>query len=600
MFESHHGLVLIMPLVILLVVLYLVYKLISYTRGMRNEAFENAVATRPYDIGSFLAARIEYDNFYQSEGKQLCKTAAGAEEPLCSLYGGVVGPAYSYSPPVLVTGGFAATNGGVTNAPVTKAGLADETFAPITVETSPTFQLDSATFTYYRAAPSKAGNDRPPSFRTADEWQTKTDVERFIDERLGIYRGSAGSGTSTTVTAADYIPYITIGGLNYKVAKDFGSGTQDVLAVSKQDATSRRPIVLYVACGIRAPSTYKQAGIINDAKLFELMLAADSQNKLDGDLSAAAAAVVGAGSASAAAAAGTAANLQLPPLRYVEDAWIKNAALFKQMFEAVKNPARTITNYFNGTNIANTNNTYVNTLQKFVELDRRILKGTRPAGYKFLIPNAYDPALQLFDDNYEPPADPAKHMKCYDLTAQESSLVNYFRRGRGNVENPGVSAEQLASKVQAAICASYGYYTAATAEGVCNCTGCCIPVAYKPRDGRAAAAAPASRRGAAAADEATEEILSKVDNCVHIAQPFQIKRPCPIIRLAPTCGGGAAGLQTEEGFVGVPSAASPILIGQSELVQMPTNYGLTHGFSEVRNLVAATKGVRIGGRDMNM
>jgi hypothetical protein len=577
MFESHHGLSLIMPLVILLAVLYLVYKLISYTRGMRNEAFENAVATRPYDIGSFLAARTEYDNFYQSEGKQLCKAAAGAEEPLCSLYGGVIGPAYSYSPPAL-----AAT-----------ANLSDETFAPITVETSPAFQLESGVFTYYRAVPVRAGNDRPPSFRTADEWQTKTDVERFIDERLGIYRASAGSGTA--VTAADYITYITIGGLNYKVVKDFGSGTQDVLAVSKQDATSRRPIVLYVACGIRAPSTYRQAGVINDTKLFELMVTADSQNKLDGDLSAAAAAAVGAvaGSASAAAPAGTAANLQLPPLRYVEDAWIKNAALFKQMFDTIKTPARTIANYFNGTNIANTNNTYVNTLQKFVELDRRILRAAGPtgrpqAGYKFLIPNAYDPALQLFDDNYEPPAEPAKHMKCYDLTAQENSLVNYFRRGRGNVENPGVSPEQLASKVQAAICASYGYYTAATAEGVCNCTGCCIPVAYKPRDGRAAA--PASRRGAAAAaDEASEEILSKVDNCVHIAQPFQILRPGPIIRLAPTCGGGAAGLQTEEGFV-----------GQSEIVQMPANYGLTRGFSDIRNLVAATKGAIIGGRDMNM
>ena len=587
MFQSHEWPKLVMPLLILLVVLFMVYKLISYTRGLRNEAFENAVATRPYDIGTFLAARVEYDNFYKSEGKQLCKTAEGAEELLCSLYGGVVGPEYTYSPPVLAT---AATN------------LSDETFAPITVETRPAFQLETAIFTYYRAAPARAGNDKPPSFKTADEWQTKTDVERFIDGQLGIYRNS-GSGAAGTVTSADYVPYITIGGLNYRVVKDMGSGTQDVLAISKQDPTSRRPIVLYVACGIRAPSTYRQAGVTNDAKLFELMVAADSQNKLDGDLSAAAAAAVGAVAGSASAAtAGTSANLQLPALRYVEDAWIKNAALFKQMYESVKSPTRTITNYYSGTNIANTNNTYVNTLQKFVELDRRILKAAGPAGrpsagYKFLIPNAYDPALQLFDDNYEPPANPAKHMKCYDLTAQETSLVNYFRRGRGDVENPGVSAEQLASKVQAAICASYGYYTAATAEGACNCTGCCIPVAYKPRDGRAAA--PASRRMAAAADEASEEILSKVDNCVHISHPFQIKRPGPIIQLAPTCGGGTAGLQTGEGFIGMQPAASPILIGQSETVQLPANYGLTRGQSDIRNLVAATKGAVIGGRDIH-
>jgi hypothetical protein len=53
--------------------------------------------------------------------------------------------------------------------------------------------------------------------------------------------------------------------------------------------------------------------------------------------------------------------------------------------------------------------------------------------------------------------------------------------------------------------------------------------------------------------------------------------------LAPTCGGVTAGLQTEEGFV-----------------ELPDNYGLTHGFSEVRDQFATAKGARIGGRDLGM
>ena len=562
---------LIAPLIVLLLVLYLVYRLLSYAHGIRDEGFQTITTTRKYDIGTFLAARSVYDNFYRTEGRQLCKTAAGREEPLCSLYGGVVGPAYTYSPPRL-------------DAAATTMTLNDQSFMPIRVED---VQLENAVFTYYRAAPEPAGANKPPSFLLADSWQIKTDVERFIDSTVGICRSES---TSTEGAAtSEYTCYITIGGLNYRLVKDIGAGTQELLSVAKQDPVSRRPLVLYVGCGARAPATYRRADLA-DAKLFETMLAADSQNKLDGDLSAVAAAAAGRQGASASAAlpAGAAANLQLPPLRYVEDGWIKNAALFKQMYESLKDPVATITNYFKSSNIANTTNTFVSTLTKFVELDRRILKGRSAGGqlktksgaaYKFLIPNAYDPSLQLFDDNYEPPTLPAKHMKCYDLTAQESALVNYFRRGRGGVENAGVSAEELANKVQAAICASYGYYTAATAEGVCNCNGCCIPVSYKPRDGRLGV--PGRSRQRAAADEASAEILSKVDNCVHISQPFKIVRPGPLITLAPTCGGGGQGLQTEEGFV-----------------ELPANYGLTRGFLEARDQFAETKGSRIGGRDM--
>ncbi len=567
---QHQLVTLIAPLVVLLLVLYLVYRLLSHVRGMRNEEFQTIMTTRKYDIGTFLAARSVYDNFYRTEGRQLCKTAAGREEPLCSMYGGVVGDAYSYSPPLL------------DGAAATQIALNDQSFLPIRVDD---VQLENAVFTYYRAAPVPAGTGKPPSFLLADGWQLKTDVERFIDTVVGITRSESTAADGSA--ASEYTCYITIGGLNYRLVKDIGSGTQELLSIAKQDPASRKPVVLYVGCGARAPATYKQTDLA-DAKLFETMLAADSQAKLEGDLSAVAAAAAGrqGASASAAAPAGTAANLQLPPLRFVEDGWIKNSALFKQMYESLKDPAATLTSYFKGTNIANTTNTYVTTLAKFVEFDKRVLKGgARPktktgAPYKFLIPNAYDPALQLFDDNYEPPTIPGKYMKCYDLTAQESALVNYFRRGRA-VENPGVSAEELARKVQAAICSSYGYYTSTTAEGICNCSGCCIPVGYKPRDGRMGV--PGRSRQRAAADEVSAEILSKVDNCVHIAQPFKIVRPGPIIKLAPTCGGGATGLQTEEGFV-----------------ELPDNYGLTHGFSEVRDQFATAKGARIGGRDLGM
>ncbi len=557
---------LLVPLGVLLLVLYMVYRLISYARGMHDEAFQTVMATRKYDVGTFLAARSVYDNFYRAEGRTLCKTAGGREEPLCSIYGGVVGPTYAYSPPLLDASGVAGP-------------LNDQSFMPIRVDD---VQLENAVFTYYRPTPEPAGIGKPPSFLLADGWQTKTDVERFIDTVAGICRSESTAADGSA--ASEYTCYITVGGLNYRLVKDITSGTQELLSVAKQDPASRRPAVLYVACGARAPATYKPTTLA-DAKLFELMLAADSQAKLDADLSAEAAAAAGRQGASASAAApAAAANLQLPPLRYVEDGWIKNAALFKQMYESLKDPAAAVTSYFKGTNIANTTNTYISTLAKFVEFDKRALRGgvrsktKTGTPYKFLIPNAYDPALQLFDDNYEPPTIPAKYMKCYDLTAQESAIVNYFRRGRA-VENVGVSAEEMARKVQAAICSSYGYYTGTTAEGICNCSGCCIPVGYKPRDGRMGV--PGRSRQRAAADEVSAEILSKVDNCVHISQPFQIKRTGPVIKLAPTCGGGVSGLHTEEGFV-----------------ELPTNYGLTHEFLAARDKFAAAKGARIGGRDL--
>ena len=573
--------------IILIVLLYIVYTIITYIRNMRNEAFENAIAARKYDIGTFLAARAMYDTFYNTTGKQLCKSVEAAEEePLCVLYGGVIGPTYAYSPPILKDGNESASQR--LQQQMQQLQLTDQSFYPIPVDDN--IELESAVFTYYRSPPQPAGANKPPTFRIADEWQQKTDVERFIDLAVGVCRSASTSADGAAV--AEYTCYIRVGGLNYRLIKDIGSGTQELLSIAKQDQVSRRPMLLYVACGIRAPTTYKQATVA-DVRLFEIMLGADSQNKLDGDL-AAAATITASGSASGSGSsgssgsgpAGTSANLQLPPLRYIEDGWIKNGDLFKQMYTSLKDPVASITNYYKSTNIANTNNSYINTLTKFVELDKRILKAAgvlqpkTKAGtsYKFLIPNSYDPALQLLGDNYEEPEQPAKFMKCYDLSQQEASLVNYFKRGR-SVENPGVSAEELANKVQAAICASYGYYTSSTAEGACNCNGCCIPVNYKPRDGRMAA--PRANRLAAIADDATAEILSKVDNCVHISQPFQLKRTGPIIKMAPTCD--KVGLQTEEGFM-----------------ELPANYGLTLAQAAIRDKFSTVKGAVIGGRDLNV
>jgi hypothetical protein len=563
---------LLWPLIVLLIVLYVVYTLILYIRGMSNEAFTAAVARRPFDIGTFLAAREIYDNFWNREGRRIC---GDSEEPLCKKYGAGSdngsgsGNSNSnqavYSPPRLDATG-----------PTT---LTDASFRPLTVDD---VTLENAVFTYYRAEPTTT------TFRTADEYAIKTDVERFIDEQVGVTRSQSTAAAGSTV--ADYTCYIRINGLNYRVVKDIGGGAaKELLSCSKVDPASRRPIVLYAAAGPKAPSTYKQTPI-SDQRLFEIMLTADSQNALEGQLASAAASAIGAATGSATASAETqqtAANLQLPPLRYVENGWLKNSDLFKQMYDSLAAPTTAITNYFRSANIRNTNNTFVTTLNKFVELDKRILRAAGTTGqppktrsgnaYRFLIPNAYNPTLQLLGDNYEEPAVPAKYMKCYDLSAQESALVNYFKRGRGSVENPGVSSEALASKVQGAICASYGYYSAATAEGLCNCTGCCIPVNYKPRAGvMAGMAAPG--RLAAAADDASAEILSKVDNCVHISQPFQIRRTGPVIKMAPTC---VEGLETEEGFM-----------------DLPANYGLTRGHSSLRDAFTDAKGAVIGARDM--
>ncbi len=562
---------LLWPVMLLLIVLYIVYRLITYIRGMRNEAFENAVARRPYDIGTFLAARAEYEEFWRRDGERICGGPGAAEEPLCSRYGNVLSSSASsqatYSPPRLGDG-------------TGSAELTAASFAPLTVDD---VTLENTVFTYYRGEPATK------TFRTADEYTIKTDLERFIDDQVGITRSESTAADGSTV--AEYTCYIRIGGLNYRIVKDITGTAQELLSCSKVDPVSRRPTVLYAAAGTRAPSTYKQSPV-SDERLFEAMIAADSQNALDGLLSAAAIAAGGAaGSASGGAAAGAAqagpANLNLPPLRFIDDAWIKNAELFKQMYDSLKDRTETIKNYYKSANIPNMSNTYVTTLNKFVELDKRILRAagaglppkTKTGGaYRFLIPNAYDPALQMLGDNYEEPAVPAKYMKCYDLSQQEQALVNYFKRGRGGIENPGQSAEALASKVQAAICASYGYYTSTTAEGACNCNGCCIPVNYKPRDGRMAGPSRAANRAAAAADETSAEILSKVDNCLHISQPFQIRRTGPVIKMAPTCTG--AGLETEEGFM-----------------ELPANYGLTRGQAGLRDAFTEAKGAVIGARD---
>jgi hypothetical protein len=325
-----------------------------------------------------------------------------------------------------------------------------------------------------------------------------------------------------------------------------------------------------------------QLGSAPNEAVLTALLSAENQSALAGLLPAG-------GSAGAAVAppvsadSGTADTLNLPKIRYEENPWTKNTALFAQMYKAIPSPSREMTNYYNSANVGNMSDTYITTVRKFIELDKRILRNATEGGvvipsklqasggalYKFLIPYAYNPELQLLGGNYEEPASPAKYLKCYDLQAEEAAVIRYFNVER-KYSDLGVTNKDVAAKVQAAICASAGYYVgtgAGIVNGVdaCSCKGCCIPVSYKPKDG----SIPVAKKVAGIQPDSAE-ILSKVDNCVHMSRSFKINRTGPVIQKTPTCG-------TEE------------------FVNLPENYGLAAGGMELRDKIATAKGERFFG-----
>ncbi len=122
-------------LIILFGLLYGIFRFLSYIKSYNSEYFANLPT---YDIATYLAVREAYDLFYTSTGRQVCRTS-GSGEPLCSAYGGVQGPAYVYSPPLLDGSGVASP---LTDDYFVKAGLAVDDV-----------NLEYAVFTYYRAQP---------------------------------------------------------------------------------------------------------------------------------------------------------------------------------------------------------------------------------------------------------------------------------------------------------------------------------------------------------------------------------------------------------------------------------------------------------------
>ena len=548
-------------LIILFGLLYGIYQFISYIKSYNSEYFANLPT---YDIATYLAVREAYDLFYESTGKQVCRVS-GSGEPLCSAYGGVQGPAYVYSPPLLE--GRIPGSGSLVQsqaAPLTDAYF---TNAGLTIDD---VVLDYATFTYYRAQPLRY------SFKLTDEYSMKTPMERWIDENVRLAKITGATG------AIEYTCYLRIDGRNYRLVKVLGVA-EDTLSCSQLNPVSKRPNLIYLGCGPKAGSQYVQLGSAPSAVVFTALLTAENQSALAGLLPATGSVGTAAAAPGATAGGDSADLLNLPKIRYEENPWTKNADLFKQMYKAIPSPSREMTAFYNSANVGNMSDTYITTLRKFIELDKRILRNATEGGvvipsklrtsggavYKFQIPYAYNPELQLLGGNYEEAASPAKYLKCYDLQAEEAAVLRYFNVER-KYSDLGVTNKDIVAKVRAAICASAGYYVEAGTgilNGVdaCKCTGCCIPVNYKPRDG----SAPVAKKLAGLQPDSAE-ILGKVDNCVHMSRSFKINRTGPVIQKTPTCGA-------------------------EEFVNLPENYGLAAGGMELRDKIATAKGERFFG-----
>ena len=507
---------------VLIFIMYIIYSLLTYLR--RREDFAGSI-TAIYDIAGFLAQRAEYEND-NKDGN---------------------------SPPLLIASA----------APDIASQL-----AAAQIQTSTDVELEFPQFILYTKKP------RKQTFELAANYASKTPMENYLDS---IARLTVSDNSFKT-----YKTYITLNYKLYEYKKEYSPSQANILGVVKQDVRSATPIKLYVAVG-QTSLQYVQLEGEASADLLAPLLRANSQKELDkmikeanksADGRSATALVDGSGTASASAS--RSANLQLPLQTYIADAWLANKTLFDEMAASATSLAAKSYATAAATSVGTTSDTYINTLRKFIELDKRII-GSDPlkapgTSYKFKVPNAYDPSLQSLAGDYETPADPgtAVDFKCYSFKQDEVDAISYF--SKRTVENATMTNKEIAAQVRKNICASYGYYSNSEVGDVgCNCNGCCIPIAYKAKQSGLGIGGQVQQALLGSGDSL--EILSKVDNCVRIAQPFQIKRTGPVFRKTPTCG-----METNEGFI-----------------SLPANYGLMNSVHEQLAAHRAAKGQRFFG-----
>ena len=541
----------IILLIILIAILYGIYSLIYYIKS-NKEYFSAPV---PYDLAAYLAAREEYDSFYNVDnGKTACKQTSNAPK-LCSVYGGIVGAGYTYSPPLLYKGQNTAPK------------LTDSDFSGVKVQTN--VQLESPVFTYYCP--------RPTSFNYSEMYNTKTPIERYIDENCRLM--------SSEVAASGYKTYMTVDKKNYEIKKAF-TDIRDTLGCALITSAGRQ-LAVFVGVGLAAPTTYGRWREGDEASLFALLLRVTSQTDLNAKLApptaSASAPASASGSEAAVAAVADAGSLQLPPLNYLPDARQKNKQLFDAMYRGIQTPSAALTSFYRNTSITSVADDYVTTVAKFIQLDKYILNGAmvgdvvdtgRLVGadgqpYKFQVPHPYNPAVSGAAADKESAADPlesAVDLKSYDLQDSEAAILTYFKSVR-KYELSTMTNAQIADKLRESICASSGYYTN-TNLSKCKCTtGCCIPVAYKAKSSCLAADSVKVQSVGLSAE--SQEMLDKVDNCVHLQSRFQIRRAAPVFQVGttPTC------IETREGFI-----------------DLPANYGGALGGASIRRQAQELKG----------
>ncbi len=509
-------------------IMYIIYVLLNYLRNSRENFAGSSLYN--YDIAGYLAQRETYDTFYNSGGAEICRSASSISERTELCGNRSLGPSYTYSPPLLIDG-------------ATAVDLASQ-FAAAKVQIDQDVQLQYPKFILYTNKP------RKPSFELGPNYGTKSAFENYLDSITRLTVSSDGFKT--------YKAYIIINNKPYEFKKEYSPAQANIIGVVKQDERSATPIKLYAAVG-QTQLQYEQLVGEPSADLLVPLLKANSQSELNKMIKESAdggsASNPGArpGSASASAAPVNRQILQLPLQTYVADGWLANKSLFDEMAASATSSAAK--SYASAAGITNTNDTYINTVRKFIELDKRILAGGA-AGvqlkaqngkpYKFKVPNAYEPSLQSFSGDYETPADPgtAIDFKCYTLKQEEVDAISYF--SRRNYESADMPNKEIADTIRKNICASYGYYSKAAAGDVgCNCSGCCIPIAYKAKQSGLGLGGQVQQALDYTSDSL--ELLGKTDKCVHVAQPFQIKRTGPIFRKTPTCG-----METREGFITLP------------------------------------------------
>lgn len=545
----------IILIIILIAILYVIYNIIYYIKS-NKEYFSGSV---PYDICAYLAAWEEYLIFYNNTGKTECKQL-GVTEPLCSAYGGIVGPTYTFSPPVL------------TASQIKEKQLQYKYLSGVQVGELGAI-LERPVFTYYCR--------RPTSFDYAATYNTKTGIERYIDENCKLL------GSYTSISG--YITYITIAGKNYTIRKAFMDGTINEVLGCANTTDAGRQFAVFAGVGMEAPAQYGRwtGGVGKESDLFTILLGASSQEDLNTRLKPASAS----GSASASATVSdtqkdTPSSLQLSPLTYLPDARMQNKKLFDAMYKGIQNPSAALTKYYKSTNVTAPTDSYVATVAKFIQLDKWILAGATigttvdtsklvdkaGSAYTFRVPYPYNPAdtSVVAADNKEASADPlesAIDLKNYNLAGFEADILTYFKTIR-RYESVKMTNAQIADKLREGICASSGYYTN-TNLSKCKCTnGCCIPVAYKAKSSCLAPGAVIVPPSTGLSSE-SQAILGKVDNCVHMHSQFKLVRAGPTIRIgpSPTC------IDTPEGFI-----------------DLPRNYGGARGGIEMKGRIQELKG----------